>query len=76
MAIVGSTIFDQTMFGKDIDKQMATTIEHQTQTLTQKRVSNIDSKLLAFQEERIPWIRSIRNCKQTLMLILGLFKNQ
>ena len=52
MAIVGSTIFDQTMFGKDIDKQMATTIEHQTQTLTQKRVSNIDSKLLAFQEEK------------------------
>lgn len=52
MAIVGSTIFDQTMFGKDIDKQMADTIEHQTQTLTQKRVSNIDSKLLAFQEEK------------------------
>ena len=23
MAVVGSTIFDQTMFGKDIDKQMA-----------------------------------------------------
>lgn len=52
MAIVGSTIFDQTMFGKDIDKQMADTIEHQTQTLTQKRVSNIDSKLLAFQKEK------------------------
>ena len=52
MAIVGSTIFDQTMFGKDIDKQMAATIEHQTQALTQKRVSNIDSKLLAFQEEK------------------------
>lgn len=52
MAIVGSAIFDQTMFGKDIDKQMADTIEHQTQTLTQKRVSNIDSKLLAFQEEK------------------------
>ena len=52
MAIVGSTIFDQTMFGKDIDKQMATTIEHQAQTLTQKRVSNIDSKLLALQEEK------------------------
>lgn len=52
MAIVGSTIFDQTMFGKDIDKQMAATIEHQTQALTQKRVSNIDGKLLAFQEEK------------------------
>lgn len=52
MAIVGSTIFDQTMFGKDIDKQMAATIEHQTQALTQKRVSNIDGKLLAFQKEK------------------------
>lgn len=49
MAIVGSSIFDQTMFGKDIDKQMADTIELQTADLTQKRVSNIDSKLMAFQ---------------------------
>lgn len=51
MAIVGSSIFDQTMFGKDIDKQMADTIELQTVDLTQKRVSNIDSKLMAFQIE-------------------------
>ena len=52
MAIVGSSIFDQTMFGKDIDKQMADTIELQTVDLTQKRVSNIDSKLAAFQIEK------------------------
>lgn len=52
MAIVGSSIFDQTMFGKDIDKQMADTIELQTTDLTQKRVSNIDSKLMAFQIEK------------------------
>ena len=52
MAIVGSSIFDQTMFGKDIDKQMADTIELQTVDLTQKRVSNIDSKLMAFQIEK------------------------
>lgn len=52
MAIVGSSIFDQTMFGKDIDKQMAGTIELQTADLTQKRVSNIDSKLMAFQIEK------------------------
>lgn len=52
MAIVGSSIFDQTMFGKDIDKQMADTIELQTADLIQKRVSNIDSKLMAFQIEK------------------------
>lgn len=52
MAIVGSSIFDQTMFGKDIDKQMADTIELQTADLTQKRVSNIDSKLMAFLIEK------------------------
>ena len=52
IAIVGSSIFDQTMFGKDIDKQMADTIELQTVDLTQKRVSNIDSKLMAFQIEK------------------------
>lgn len=52
MAIIGSSIFDQTMFGKDIDKQMADTIELQTADLTQKRVSNIDSKLMAFQIEK------------------------
>ena len=52
MAIVGSTIFDQTMFGKDIDKQMADTIEQQTANLTQKRVGVIDGKLDALRVEK------------------------
>ena len=52
MAIVGSTIFDQTMFGKDIDKQMAQTIEVQTAALTQKRVGIIDEKLAALNHEK------------------------
>lgn len=52
MAIIGSTIFDQTMFGKDIDKQMADTIEQQTAALTEKRVANIDAKLYALQAEK------------------------
>ena len=47
MAIVGSTIFDQTMFGKDIDKQMAQNIEVQTAELMQQRVGIIDAKLSA-----------------------------
>ena len=52
MAVVGSTIFDQTMFGKDIDKQMADTIEQQTADLTQKRVGIIESKLNAIHTEK------------------------
>lgn len=51
MAIVGSTIFDQTMFGKDIDKQLANNIEMQVADLTEKagcnckqQISNIDSR--------------------------------
>lgn len=52
MAIVGSTIFDQTMFGKDIGKQMADTIELQTAALTQKRVGIIDGKLTAINAEK------------------------
>lgn len=52
MAIVGSTIFDQTMFGKDIDKQMADTIEQQTAALTQKRAGVIDGKLSAINAEK------------------------
>lgn len=52
MAIVGSTIFDQTIFGKDIDKQMADTIELQTAALTQKRVGIIDGKLTAINAEK------------------------
>lgn len=51
MAIVGSTIFDQTMFGKDIDKQMTNTIEAQVADLTAQRVHIIDEKLLAVHME-------------------------
>lgn len=51
MAIVGSTIFDQTMFGKDIDKQMADTIEAQVANLTVRRVHTVDEKLSALRTE-------------------------
>lgn len=51
MAIVGSTIFDQTMFGKDIDKQMTTNIEEQVSQLTAQRVHIIDEKLMAIHFE-------------------------
>lgn len=51
MAIVGSTILDQTMFGKDIDKQMANTIEEQVAELTPKRVGTIDEKLVSLRME-------------------------
>lgn len=52
MAIVGSTIFDQTMFGKDIDKQMSSTIEEQVADLTAQRVHIIDSKLMVLKSEK------------------------
>ena len=51
MAFVGSTIFDQTMFGKDIDKQMANTIEEQVVGLTSQRVRIIDEKLASLHLE-------------------------
>lgn len=51
MAIVGSTIFDQTMFGKDIDKQMTNTIEAQVVELTNQRVRIIDEKLSSLHME-------------------------
>ena len=51
MAIIGSAIFDQTMFGKDIDKQMTDNIEVQTASLTQKRVGIIDNKLQDIHNE-------------------------
>lgn len=51
MAIVGSTIFDQTMFGKDIDKQMANTIEIQVKELSSQRVRIIDDKLCVLRAE-------------------------
>lgn len=52
MAIIGATIFDQMIFGKDIDKQMAQTIETQVADLTQKRASIIDGKLQAVTSEK------------------------
>lgn len=51
MAIIGSTIFDQTLFGKDIDKQMANTIEVQVADLTKKRVRVIDEKIASLRLE-------------------------
>lgn len=51
MAIIGSTIFDQTMFGKDIDKQMAQSIEVQVAELTNQRVHIIDDKLASLKIE-------------------------
>lgn len=51
MAVVGSTIFDQTMFGKDIDKQMANIIEAQVAELANQRVRIIDEKLAALHTE-------------------------
>ena len=51
MAVVGSTIFDQTMFGKDIDKQMTNTIEAQVVELTNQRVRIIDEKLTSLHME-------------------------
>lgn len=51
MAVVGSTIFDQTMFGKDIDKQMTNTIEIQVAELTAQRVHNIELKLASLHNE-------------------------
>ena len=51
MAIVGSTIFDQTMFGKDIDQQLTNNIEMQVADLMEKRVSIINSKLATLTAE-------------------------
>lgn len=51
MAIVDSTIFDQTMFGKDIDKQLTNNIEMQVADLMEKRVSIINSKLATLTAE-------------------------
>lgn len=51
MAIVGSTIFDQTMFGKDIDKQLTNNIEMQVADLTEKRVTIVNNKLVTLTAE-------------------------
>lgn len=52
MALVGSTIFDQTMFGKDINKQMADVIEQQTAMLSEQRMSINKTKLKQLQREK------------------------
>lgn len=62
MAGVGSTIIDQTMFGKDIDKQMANTIEEQVEELTKQRVRIVDEKLSILHHE----IDSIDNLNSQL----------
>ena len=62
MALVGSTIIDQTMFGKDIDKQMANTIEEQVEELTKQRVRIVDEKLSTLHHE----IDSIDNLNSQL----------
>ena len=62
MALVGSTIVDQTMFGKDIDKQMANTIEEQVKDLTEQRVRIVDDKLSSLHHE----IDSIDNVNSLL----------
>ena len=57
MAIVGSTIFDQTMFGKDIDKQMTSNIEAQVADIAPMRDSKIVERLATLKFE----IDSIEN---------------
>lgn len=61
MAFIGSTIFDQTLFGKDIDKQMVNTIEIQVEDLTKKRVRVIDEKIasLRFEIDSLDQINAI-----------------
>ena len=51
MAIVGSTIIDQSMFSKDINKEMQERIEEQTQALVPMRGSVIDESLLSLSHE-------------------------
>ena len=61
MALIGSTIIDQTMFGKDIDKQMSNVIEAQVADLTSQRVHIIDDKLakLHFEIDSIDRINAV-----------------
>lgn len=51
MAMVGSTILDQTIFGKDIEKQLASNIEDQVNVLMEKRVHIINDKLTSLHTE-------------------------
>lgn len=51
MAVVGSAIFDQTLFGKDIDKQMIQNIENQVAEIVPQRLHTIDGKLKGIKTE-------------------------
>ncbi len=51
MAVIGSTIFDQTMFGKDIDKQMTINIEKQVEVVTAQRVTTVEQKLASLHNQ-------------------------
>lgn len=51
MAMVGSTIIDQSIFGKDIEKQLANNIEFQVKELMDKRVHIINEKLATLHDE-------------------------
>lgn len=52
MAIAGSTILDQTMFGKDINKQMANTIEMQVAELLPQQATTMDKKIATLRTEK------------------------
>lgn len=52
MAVIGSTIFDQTMFGKDINKHMSDIIEQQTATLSVQRMGDMKKKQEQLQKEK------------------------
>ena len=62
MAIIGATMLDQTMFGKDIEKTMMDNIEQQVAQLATQRVGTIDSKLISLHQQ----IDSINNLNSQL----------
>jgi hypothetical protein len=51
MAIIGSTIIDQIIFGKDIDRKMIEIREEQVASLLPQRISVIDVKLEDYQQD-------------------------
>ena len=51
MALLGATIIDQTLFGKDIDAQMAQVIEQRTDEQFEYRKRIIDNELAQNQKE-------------------------
>ena len=52
MALIGSTIIDQTMFGKDIDKQMTYNIEKQVAEVVPSRIKGIEANLVNIRKEK------------------------